>query len=80
MYIGNLVNPAFQPQCQTYPAGQPLMVGQVPNPFLQNFMNVSQQPNGMYDIPIIFGGQQAQAQAMYPSIQQLMKLVIPQAT
>ena len=72
MDLGNLVNPAFHPQCQTFPTGQQLMVGQVQNPFLQNFINIGQQPNGIYDIPIIFGGQQAQAQAIYPSIQQLV--------
>jgi len=36
-----------------------------------------QQPNGLFDIPMIFG-QQATQQQIYPSMQQLMQLIIPQ--
>ena len=78
MDLGNLVNPAFHQQCQTFPAGQPLMTTQVATtPFLQNFIGVGQQPNGLFEIPILFGNQQAQAQPIYPSIQQLVQFVIP---
>lgn len=61
MDLGNLVNPTFHPQCQSFPAGGVLASQVATTPFLQNFISVGQQPSGLFEIPILFGNQQAQA-------------------